>query len=199
MSVTVATGLPGVTMEPGDHVCGFYRGDEERDAVLLPYLRAGLRAGDKVICVVDAADPAMLDAAIADEPRRAADQLALSASEDSYLREDHFSPDRMLEFWEEGAAAALSGGEYSFLRAVGEMTWALRDLPGVELLVSYESRLNRWLPRYPQVILCLYDLERFTDGEALIDILRTHPKVLMSGSVLDNPWYIEPDEFLAGP
>jgi hypothetical protein len=63
--------------------------------------------------------------------------------------------------------------------------------------VTYEAELNRFLPKYPQIILCLYDLERFTDGEALLDILRTHPKVLMSGQVVDNPWYVEPDAFLA--
>jgi hypothetical protein len=76
------------------------------------------------------------------------------------------------------------------------MTWALRQVPGVEELVSYESELNRFLPRYPQVILCLYDLERFS-GEIIIDLLKTHPRVLLGSMVLDNPNYLEPDEFLA--
>ncbi|QIM22838.1 hypothetical protein G7075_19700 [Phycicoccus sp. HDW14] len=39
--------------QPGDHLCGFYYGDEERDALLLPFLRGGLRAGDKCLAVVD--------------------------------------------------------------------------------------------------------------------------------------------------
>jgi hypothetical protein len=76
------------------------------------------------------------------------------------------------------------------------MTWALRQAPGVEELVGYESELNRFLPRYPQVILCLYDLERFS-GDIIIDVLKTHPRVLLGGMVLDNPYYLEPDEFLA--
>jgi hypothetical protein len=76
------------------------------------------------------------------------------------------------------------------------MTWALRQMPGVEELVGYESRLNRFLPRYPQVILCLYELDQFS-GEVLVDVLKTHPKVLLGGMVLDNPYYLEPDEFLA--
>jgi hypothetical protein len=46
------------------------------------------------------------------------------------------------------------------------------------------------------VILCLYDLARF-DGENLVDILKTHPTVLVGGMVLDNPYYLEPAEFLA--
>jgi len=69
-------------------------------------------------------------------------------------------------------------------------------MPGVEELVGYEAELNNFLPRYPQVILCLYDLERF-DGEILIDILKTHPMVLIGGMVLDNPYYLAPAQFLA--
>lgn len=192
----ITTGLPGVTMTAGDHVCAFYRGDAQRDDVLLPYLRAGLRAGERCICVVDAADPDEVVAAIDDEPRTDGDQLSVFRSEDTYLAGECFSIEKMLAFWDRGVDAALEREDCTFVRSVGEMTWALRELPGVEQLVEYEARLNRFLPRYPQVILCLYDLDRFTDGEVLIDILRTHPKVLMSGIVLDNPWYIEPAEFL---
>jgi hypothetical protein len=46
------------------------------------------------------------------------------------------------------------------------------------------------------VILCLYELDQFS-GEVLVDVLKTHPKVLLGGMVLDNPYYLEPDEFLA--
>jgi hypothetical protein len=193
----VATGLAGIAMDVGDHVCAFYRGDRQRDEILLPYLRAGLRAGDKCVCVVDSVTPAQVAAEVDDEPRASDDQLSLYSSEECYLADGAFSTDEMLAFWEEGAITAMQVNGYTFIRSVGEMTWALRQMPGVEQLVSYEAKLNRLLPRYPQVILCLYDLEKFTDGEVLIDILRTHPKVLMSGVVIDNPWYIEPEELLA--
>jgi hypothetical protein len=76
------------------------------------------------------------------------------------------------------------------------MTWALSNLPGVDELFSYEAKLNRLLPRFPQVVLCLYELDRF-DGEVLVDVLKTHPKVLLGGILLDNPYYLEPEEFLA--
>ena len=58
MSDVLPLGVAGVNVRPGDHICAFYVGVEERDQVLLPYLREGLRAGDKVICVVDASEPA---------------------------------------------------------------------------------------------------------------------------------------------
>ena len=196
MGTTLATGLPGVSMNVSDHICAFYRGVEERDDVLMPYLRTGLRAGDKCICVLDSTDPDALCAELTDEPRVEDDQLSAFRSEDSYLLQGRFAPDDMLDFWESVAQSAFAVHDYTLVRAVGEMTWALRDLPGVDLLVAYEAELNRQLHKYPQVVLCLYDLERFTDGEALMEILRTHPQVLMSRMLVDNPWYIEPDELL---
>jgi hypothetical protein len=61
----------------------------------------------------------------------------------------------------------------------------------------YEAKLNEVIPRSPQVILCLYDLERF-GAEVLMDALRTHPIAVADGMVHDNPYYIEPGKFLSG-
>jgi hypothetical protein len=52
------------------------------------------------------------------------------------------------------------------------------------------------MPRYHQVILCLYDIDRFGGG-IVVDMLKTHPRVLLGGAVLENPFYLSPDEFLA--
>ena len=191
-------GVPGLPLGPGDHVCAFYSGLAERDEVLVPYLREGLRRGEKCVCVVDATDPEAVIGALGAEPDTASgleDQLDVRRSSETYLLDGRFSINRMLDFWDVTVGGAVAGG-FSFARAVGEMTWALRQMPGVEDLVRYESELNRFLPRYPQMILCLYDLERF-NAEVLVDVLKTHPKVLLRGMILDNPYFLEPDEFLA--
>jgi len=197
----VAMGLPGVTARRCDHICAFYRGPDQRDAVLLPFLREGILAGDKCICVMDDPDTDRVIGPLSDtldiELSMRNGQLDLLGSDTAYLPNGYFAVDEMLEFWERGVGDAVQQAGFGFVRAVGEMTWALRDLPGVQHLVTYEARLNRFLPRYPQVILCLYDLERFTDGQVLIELLRTHPKVLLSGQLLDNPWYTEPSEYLS--
>jgi hypothetical protein len=198
----VALGLPGLELAPGDHVCAFYRGIAERDEILIPYLREGLRAGDKCICIVDASDPETLLAALGADVDLGPclggrHQLEVQRSAEAYLPGGGFSTTEMLAFWDRVVGSALvAGGPFGFARSVGEMTWALRQVPGVEELVGYESELNHFLPRYPQVILCLYDLDRF-DGEILVDVLKTHPKVLVGGTMLENPYYVEPEEFLA--
>ena len=45
--------------------------------------------------------------------------------------------------------AAVAGQGFGFVRAAGEMTWALRGLPGSHLLMAYEAKLNVFLHRYP--------------------------------------------------
>ena len=52
------------------------------------------------------------------------------------------------------------------------------------------------MSNFPQVNLCLYDLTRCS-GDLIMDVLKTHPKALLGGMVIDNPYYLEPDEFLA--
>jgi hypothetical protein len=199
MSVAVELGIPGLSVEVGAHVCAFFRGSEERDAILLSYLGAGLLSGDKCVCVLDSrrASDHVADWTqnMAAGSRAASGQLDVRLSKDTYLLGGRFSTSAMLSFWDDVVGSAMAGG-YQFSRAVGEMTWALRQMPGVDELVAYEAELNYFLPRYPQVILCLYDLERF-DGEILVDILKTHPLVLIGGMVLENPYYLEPAEFLA--
>ncbi|KWX04731.1 hypothetical protein TH66_05880 [Carbonactinospora thermoautotrophica] len=199
MPNSIALGIPGVRIAPGDHLCAFYRGLAERDKILIPYLSEGLRRGDKCICVVDATDPEVVLTALAADldlgPYLSSQQLDVQRSSDTYLREGRFSTPLMLDFWDQAVGGALAHG-FSFTRAVGEMTWSLRQMPGVDELIGYESKLNLFLPRYPQVILCLYDLDRFS-GAVLMDVLKTHPKVLVGGIVFDNPYYLEPDEFLA--
>jgi hypothetical protein len=196
---SIALGITGVQLAPGDHVCAFYPSLAERDEILIPYLREGLDAGDKCICVVDATDPEAVLSALGTEVDLGAcldrQQLDVQRSQDTYLRSGGFSTEAMIDFWDTAVGGAAAGG-FGFTRSVGEMTWAIRQMPGVEELVGYESRLNRFLPLYPQVILCLYELDRFS-GEVLVDVLKTHPKVLLAGMVLDNPYYLEPDEFLA--
>ena len=200
MDDSVNLGPTGMTVSPGDHVCAFYRTSAGRDEILVPFLRAGLDRGDKCIAVLDQADPAEVRSQLgADlEPDTASpdDQLDVLCSKDSYLKDGHFSKPAMLDFWDVAVGDSIKESNYQFARSVGEMTWALRQLPGVEDLVEYEAELNTFLPQYPQVIVCLYDLDQF-DGRVVVDLLRTHPKILLCGTLLDNPYYLEPHEFLA--
>ncbi len=199
MTDSIALGLDGLTIPPGTHMCALFRGVEERDQILVPFLREGLRAHDMCMCIIDegvedvrVALAAAVDGAAAED----ADQLTIQSSNETYLRRGEFSTQGMLDFWDETVGAAIDREGYQFVRSAGETTWTLKELPGLYDFMTYEAELNRFVPRYPQIILCLYDLDNF-NGQVLIDILKTHPRVLMGGTVLENLHYMEPEEFLA--
>ena len=75
------------------------------------------------------------------------------------------------------------------------MEWSLEDRPGVRDIIEYESRLNKILPQFNDPVICVYDLAKFGAG-TVIDILRTHPMVIIGGILQENPFYVSPDEFL---
>ena len=199
MAEHVLLDKPGVELNPGDHICAFYSTLAERDEIVIPYLSEGIAAGDKCIAIVDSGGPdrilAELGSRVDLDSCRHHRQLDLHVAADSYTKGGRFSTKAMLDFWDTLVGGAVADG-YPFVRAVGEMTWALRQVPGVEELIGYEAQLNRFLPRYPQVILCMYALNDFS-ARVLVDALMVHPKMLVSGMVLDNPYYLEPDEFLS--
>ena len=194
------TSVIPLTPEPGDHVCGFYYGDEERDAILLPFLRNGLRAGDKCLAVVDSTQPSDVIAGIGDgldvQGCLASGQLEFFDSAQTYLRTGQFDPEEMIEFWERQAEASSAAARFSFARVVGEMSWLARVPPKRELVVRYETWADTFAAKYPHAVLCLYDLRRLGSG-ILLDLLRTHPKLLLGGLIIENPHHISSDQFAA--
>jgi hypothetical protein len=44
-------------------------------------------------------------------------------------------------------------------------------------------------------VICTYDLTRFS-GDIIMDVLRTHPTVIVGGILQKNPFFIPPEQFL---
>jgi hypothetical protein len=121
-------------------------------------------------------------------------QLEVRRWEEAYLREGHFDQDAMLaliqEVLEEGRRQ-----KFPMTRLVANMEWALEDRPGVGDIVEYESRLNYVLPKYDDTVVCTYDLAKLS-ATAVMDILRTHPMVIVGEVMQENPFYVPPDVLL---
>lgn len=200
MEGSIEMGIGGLSVPPGTHICGLFRGTAERDDLQLAFLQAGLVAGEKCVSVVDGADRETQLAGLAEnvdvEAVLAAGQLEVLSSGQAYSGSPVFTPADVIEFWERSVKEALGPGGFSATRAFGEMTTAQRELIDRDEWLTYESELNRFVPRYPQVLLCLYNLDDFSGGQ-LVEILKTHPLVLMGGTVLENLYFVPPDEALA--
>jgi len=113
---------------------------------------------------------------------------------ETYLREGHFDKDGMLAL----AQGVIEGGSqqgFALTRVVAHMEWALGDWPGVDDLLEYETRLNYVLPQYKDPVICTYDLAKF-GASIVVDIMRTHPMIIIGGIVQENPFFVPPDEFL---
>jgi hypothetical protein len=181
------------------HACAFFHTDKQFYKVLLPFIREGFTAGDRAVHIVDPAKreqhlQALSAGGIDAERSQDTRQLEVRRWEEAYLREGHFDQDAMLaliqEVLEEGRRQA-----FPMTRLVANMEWALEDRPGVSDIVEYESRLNYVLPRYDDTVVCTYDLGKFS-ATAVMDILRTHPMVIVGEVMQENPFYTPPDVLL---
>jgi hypothetical protein len=162
-------------------------------------LQAGLASGDKCICVVDGTAPGEIVAALGSPGQAAAltagKQLEVIGASDLYMRSGRFLADEVIGAWKAAVSAAMYAGQFDVVRAVE--AWSRRDvLPDMYELLTLESEMNRYLPLYPQVIVCLYDIDQFGSG-ALYNLVMTHRRMLMRGMLIENPYYLTPDEVLA--
>jgi hypothetical protein len=189
----------GSVLGPQRHICAFFHSPDEEYRVVLPFIKDGFEWGERAFHIVD---PALRDAHLRRLGSAGVDvataekngQFQLRNWADAYLRDGHFDQNRMLALIQE---VLESGRQQGFLltRLIAHMEWALEDRPGVDALVEYETKLNYFLPRYPDPVICVYDLAKF-GGEIVVDIMRTHPMIIIGGILHENPFFVPPDEFL---
>ena len=181
------------------HICAFFNSIDEEHRVLRSFFKDGFDRGEKATHIVDPENreehlKRLAEAGINVQKAMVTGQLEVRRWQDAYLRGDHFDQDAMLALIEEVLQSADRAG-YPLTRLVAHMEWALLDKPGVDNLVEYEARLNYLLPKYDDPVVCTYDLSKF-GSDVTMDILRTHPVVIIGGVLQENPFFVPPDQFL---
>ena len=184
---------------PGDHLCHIYETEEGLRSWLTPFIRQGLEHGEKVIYILDTHTAEQIlnylrDHGVETESYLESGQLTIFTVDEVYMREGIFDPDSMIALLGDQEEQALNQG-YSALRATGEMTWALKGLPGSERLMEYEAKLNEFFPKSKCLGVCQYDKRRFAP-EILLDVLSTHPIAVIGKEMFDNFYYMPPEDFL---
>jgi hypothetical protein len=191
--------LAGSPLGDTAHVCAFFRDDDEEYRVLLPFIRDGFERGDKAIHVINPDQrhdhvrrlaAAGIDAAAGEERG----QLELRNNADTYLRDGRFDQDRMLDVF-----ARLAGGDarhgFPRSRIVCRMDWVAETRSSVDDVIEFESRVNDIWRRHDDAVVCTYRLDRF-GGDVVIDVMRTHPLVIVGGILQRNPFYVPPEQYL---
>jgi hypothetical protein len=191
--------LAGSQLGEVRHVCAFFNSDDEEYRVLLPFIKDGFECGEKAVHVVNPGQHhnhlQRLAAAGIDAPAaQHTGQFELRTNTETYLRDGHFDQDRMLEFFEQLASGNAKGG-FPLSRIVCHMEWATDSRSHIDDLVEFESRVNHVWRRHDDAVICTYDLAK-VGGETVIDIMRTHPMIIIGGILQHNPFFVPPEEFL---
>jgi hypothetical protein len=194
-----AVRLAGRTLECGCHACAFFHTREEEYQIFAPFFEEGVKQGDRSFQVVNPSHRAERIRRLGEggtdvEAMLAKGQVEIHNWGEAYLREDRFDQDAMLTLIEDTLREGKKQG-YPLTRLWANMEWGLEDFPGVDDIVEYETRLNHVLPKYDDIVVCTYDLNKFSAG-VVMDIMRTHPHVIVGGILQENPFFVPPDQFL---
>jgi len=185
---------------PGQrHICAFFNGPDEEYRVLRSFYKDGFDRGDKAFHLVN---PELreehlrrlAEAGVNVQEAMDSGQLEVRPWQDAPLRGGRFDEDIWLASFEQMLQSGAAAG-YTQTRFLGHMEWALVDLPGVEDLIEFETRVNYVTPKYDDIVVCTYDLSKFR-ASVVMDALRTHPVVIIGGILQENPFFIPPDQFL---
>ncbi len=186
---------------PYGHIGHIYATLEEWETAVAIFLITGLRQGEKCHYIVDThtADQvrATLHAWGVDvTAAEASGQFLISHETETYTKGGFFDPDLMITYLINEAEKAIAEG-YHAIRGVTEMSWVLHGHPGSNRFVEFESKLNRdFYARYPVTGLCQYEWQRF-GLPLLLNVICTHPTIMVGTKVYENPYYIPDAEVLS--
>ncbi|MDB5389010.1 MAG: hypothetical protein JWM11_4656 [Planctomycetaceae bacterium] len=199
MKQTPPIPFAGSQLGEARHVCAFFNSSDEEYRVLLPFIKDGFESGHKAVHVLNPCrcldHVQWLDAAGIDTTAtQRSGQLELRTNLEVYLQDGRFDQDRMLEVFEK-LASGNDNGNYPLSRIVCQMDWVADGRPQIDDVVEFESRVNDIWRRNDDAVICVYDLAKF-GGDTIIDIMRTHPMVIIGGILQTNPFYVPPEVFL---
>jgi hypothetical protein len=189
-------GFTSESFPAGTHMCLIYSQESERRKIIGKFLESGLLAQEKVAYFADTLSQEevrswLLDMGI-DLPE--SEGFSITDAAKTYSPSGEFVPETMLSTLREFYGQAKRSG-YPNARVSGEMSWALKGIPGSERLMEYEALVNEVLVTHPVTAICQYDANRFSGG-AILDVLKVHPMMVVHGQIVQNPFYMKPQDFL---
>lgn len=196
---TIPLGFTKQPFPPGVHICQIFSSDDERQESLLKFILSGLQSNERTCCFSDNATEQSVDEFLGNngisykEPRESG-ALTLAKTRDIYFENGCFDPERMLSLLSKYYDDSVTQG-YPAARIIGEMTPEVQHVNGGNRLTEYESKISILLRDHPVTAVCQYDARSF-DGATIMEALKVHPLMVIRGSVVHNPFFIKPEEFL---
>jgi hypothetical protein len=196
----VSLGFTDQTFPAGVHICQIYSSNEERLDSLLKFLYSGLSGGERTACLAENLSTGEIENHISRQGMTLDEHLesgalTLANPNDVYFRNDVFDPDYMLDLLRTMYENATAKG-FRHTRIIGEMLPRVTSISGGSRLMEYESRVSMLLREFPVTAVCQYDANRF-DGATIMRVLKVHPLMVIRGAVINNPYFVPPEEVLA--
>lgn len=196
---TISLGFTNEHFSPGVHICQIFSNDDERQESLLKFILSGLQSNERTCCFSDNASEQAVgeflgNYGISVKEARDSGDLTLAGTRDIYFEDERFDPERMLSLLSKYYDDSVTQG-YPAARVIGEMAPEVQHISGGNRLMEYESKVSLLLRDHPVTAICQYDARSF-DGALIMDVLKVHPLMIVRGSVVHNPFYIKPEEFL---
>jgi len=181
------------SLEEGSHVCLLYDDFLDQKAVVLPFLRQGLKHGERCACVADEAredewclelQSYGIDVAAA----RDAGSLRVGRSPDREPLGDFNSVRMAKTVWRFVQEALLSSNGVRF---VVDTPCSLSRELSADQLCHWEATFDVLHAGAPMRTICMYDRRKLSTAE-IHGALRTHPVVLVNQRFCLNPYYEAP-------
>ena len=174
-------------LKPHDHLCFIYNTHQQWIDVIIPFIKKGIENKEKCIYFLENSTKGLFRDYLKEEDLgleslEDSGQLLLLDEYSSYIPDGFFNVEFMLDFLKKETKKALSEG-YVSIRIIGDMTWAIKEYPGSENLIAYESRLNQeFFEKNSAIGIYCYHAPLF-DPLILKDIILTHPIIIKDGFV----------------
>ncbi|MEU4773905.1 MEDS domain-containing protein [Micromonospora sp. NPDC023644] len=173
----------------GDHVCWTYDDDADALDAVARFVVTGLRLGQKVLCLLDALEPAAVVAAVrsaggSPDAARADGRLRILPAVEIHRDGGRSASDATVATLAVEIARAHREG-HSGLRLVNDMAWAARDGAPLAELRRHEAAMNALFPAGGAAALCLYD-RRLFPADRWRAVASVHPATAGPGA--DRAW-----------
>lgn len=194
--VEIDMGFTTERFSPGTHMCMVYSDEQERKEVIANFIASGIAAGEKVSYFTNSTPPQTIDEWLKEFGVDVSSRLAnftISDAQTIYCPRGVFDPDEMIDTLKAFYKDAMAEN-YNACRVSGEMSWAVKNIPGADRLMEYEAKVNELSLEYPVTAVCQYDASQF-DGTTIFECLKVHPYIIVKGQIIKNPYYIKPEEY----
>jgi hypothetical protein len=194
--------LAGADIGQKCHICAFFHDREEENRILLPFIKDALKQGQKFVHTVDPQrrreQIQFLESAGIDVARLIEKgQLEIRDWNSTHLLNGQFDSLETLKVFKGVVDTAQEKG-FPVVRFATHMEWAIEGGLGKHELLEYEAKSNAIWDNQDGAfnpVICTYDLKKF-GGDILVDIIRTHPLIIIGGILQENPFYVPAEKFL---